>query len=60
MTSLMYLGKRAVYTAGNSRTMTIPKPVLDELEKGKDFKEIEEVEVYYNREEKALVIKFDI
>lgn len=53
----MYLGKRSVYTSGNSKHISIPRPVLKELAE-KNFKEVEEVEVFYNRETREVMLKF--
>jgi putative transposon-encoded protein len=62
MEKILYLGKRSVYNAGNSKNISIPKIVLKDLSKKENFKikelDITEVEVYFNRREKEMILKF--
>lgn len=56
---LIFLGTRSVYNGGNSKNITIPAVVLKELKKeGIDTEKIEEANVYYNKKERNLIVKF--
>ncbi len=58
--SKMFIGSRAVYNGGNSKNITVPKPILKELEKnGLKEEDIKEVDIYYDRERKEMIISFD-
>lgn len=53
---VLYLGKRSVYNAGNSKNISVPRAVLKELEKENDS--IAEADVFYNKKTKELTIRF--
>ncbi len=53
---ILYLGKRSVYNAGNSKNISVPRTVLKELEK--DNKKIREADVFYNKKTKVITIHF--
>ena len=57
-TDFMYIGRRKVYTSGNSKHLSIPKHILREVEEDLTYKLIEEVELYYDKENKEMIIKF--
>ncbi len=57
----MFIGTRAVYNGGNSKNITVPKPILKELEKnGIKEEELKEVDIYYDRTKFEMVIKFNV
>ena len=57
--SKMFIGTRAVYNGGNSKNVTVPKPILKELEKnGFKEEEIKEVDIYYDRDKFEMTINF--
>lgn len=57
--SKMFIGTRAVYNGGNSKNITVPKPILKELEKkGLKQEEIKEVDIYYDRDKKEMTVSF--
>ncbi len=56
---IIYLGKRSVYNAGNSKNISIPRLVLKELEKlYPEKEEISEADVYFDKETRELILKF--
>lgn len=55
----MFIGTRAVYNGGNSKNITVPKPILKELEKkGLKEEDIKEVDIYYDRDKKEMTVSF--
>ena len=57
--SKMFIGTRAVYNGGNSKNITVPKPILKELEKkGVKEEDIKEVDIYYDRDKKEMTVSF--
>ncbi len=57
--SKMFIGTRAVYNGGNSKNITVPKPILKELEKkGLKEEDIKEVDIYYDRDKKETTVSF--
>ncbi len=57
----MFIGTRAVYNGGNSKNITVPKPILKELERnGIKEEEIKEVDIYYDRTKYEMIIKFNV
>ena len=59
--SQMFIGTRAVYNGGNSKNITVPKPILKELERnGIKEEEIKEVDIYYDRTKYEMIIKFNV
>ena len=55
----MFIGTRAVYNGGNSKNITVPKPILKELEKkGVKEEDIKEVDIYYDRDKKEMTVSF--
>lgn len=57
--SKMFIGTRAVYNGGNSKNITVPKPILKELEKkGLKEEDIKEVDIYYDRDKKEMTVSF--
>lgn len=57
--SKMFIGTIAVYNGGNSKNITVPKPILKELEKkGLKQEEIKEVDIYYDRDKKEMTVSF--
>lgn len=57
---IMYLGRRKIYSSGNSRHISIPKGILKELEGGEKSVIVEEAELFYNREKGEILVKFII
>lgn len=57
---IMYLGRRKIYSSGNSRHISIPKGILKELEGGEKNVIVEEAELFYNREKGEMLVKFII
>ena len=57
---IMYLGRRKIYSSGNSRHISIPKGILRELEGGEKNVIVEEAELFYNREKGEILLKFII
>lgn len=57
---IMYLGRRKIYSSGNSRHISIPKGILRELEGGEKNVIVEEAELFYNREKGEMLVKFII
>lgn len=57
---IMYLGRRKIYSSGNSRHISIPKGILRELEGGEKNVIVEEAELFYNREKGEILVKFII
>lgn len=53
---VIYLGKRSVYNGGNSKNISVPRLVIKELEKNN--LKISEADVYYDKENKELTLKF--
>ncbi len=50
---------RAVYNGGNSKNITVPKPILKELErKGLKEDEIKEADIYYDRDKGEMIVDF--
>ena len=57
--SKMFIGTRAVYNGGNSKNITLPKPILKELEKkGLKEEDMKEVDIYYDRDKKEMTVSF--
>ena len=57
----MFIGTRAVYNGGNSKNITVPKPILKELErKGLKEEDIKEADIYYDRETVEMTINFSV
>ena len=57
--SKMFIGTRAVYNGGNSKNITVPKPILKELErKGLKEDEIKEADIYYDRDKGEMIVDF--
>lgn len=55
---IMYLGRRKIYSSGNSKHISIPKGILKELEGGEKNVNVEEAELFYNREKGEILVKF--
>ncbi len=57
----MFIGTRAIYNGGNSKNITVPKPILKELErKGIKEEDVKEADIYYDRDKAEMTINFNV